>query len=158
MKKMIPVAALLGVMFGAPTNALAQDEAAPPPAPPVETELVFEREIFGYPTFTRINPFRPLLASDTGGPRYEQLRLSGIIVSETPGNSVAIFNMGAIVANVDGTFTATVDDSYAVKVGQTIGNVTVISIALDEVVVDVEEFGILDRKTVRPLNLLGGNQ
>jgi hypothetical protein len=59
---------------------------------------------------------------------------------------------------VDGTFTATVDDSYAVKVGQTIGNVTVISIALDEVVVDVEEFGILDRKTIRPLNLLGGNQ
>jgi hypothetical protein len=32
----------------------------PPPGPPPEPELVFEREIFQYPAFQRRNPFLPL--------------------------------------------------------------------------------------------------
>jgi hypothetical protein len=149
----------IGVLLSVPSAIMAQDDAAaPPPGPPVETELVFEREVFDYPAFTRINPFRPLLATDTGGPRFEQLRVSGIIYSETRGVSVVIFSTSGVTIAEDGTLSAEIGDSFAVKEGQTIGNVTIVSITLNEVIVDVEEFGIMDRKTMRPLNILGGNQ
>jgi len=151
-------AALLFTAVVSPAGAVAQDAPPTPPPGQVETELVFEREVFRYPAFTRANPFRPLLSSDSGGPRFEDLRLSGIIFSETASHSVAIFNASAISINDDGTLSAELGDSYAVKVGQTIGNLTVVEITLESVVVDVEEFGITDRRTVRPLNLLGGNQ
>lgn len=152
-------ALLATAALASPASVVAQDDqAAPPPGPPVETELVFEREVFDYPVFDRRNPFRPLVAADQGGPRYEDVRLSGIIFSENPANSVAIFNDASVTVNEDGTLSAEEGDSYALKVGQTMGNITVVEITLDYVVVDVEEFGLTDRKTMRPLNLLGGNQ
>jgi hypothetical protein len=158
MRRLLPSAFLFAAVMVTPAGAGAQD--APPTAPPgqVETELVFEREVFQYPAFTRANPFRPLLSSDAGGPRFEDLRLSGIIYSETASHSVAIFNTSAITVAEDRTLSAVLGDSYAVKVGQTVGNITVVEITLESVVVDVEEFGITDRRTMRPLNLLGGNQ
>ena len=122
------------------------------------TELAFEREIFSYPSFNRVNPFRPLLATDTGGPRFERLRLSGIIYSEDSARSVATVSTSIATIAEDGTITADLGDSYYLKVGQTIGNTTVIQINRESIEVDVEEFGITDRKSMRLLNVLGGNQ
>lgn len=152
------VGVLVAVLSLVAAPAAAQDPPPPPPGPPAETELVFEREVFQYPQFTVRNPFKALVAADAGGPRYDQLRLSGIIFSEDPSRSVAVFNTANVTVNEDGTLSAEDGESFYAKVGQTIGNVTIIEITLEYVVVDVEEFGLADRKIMRPLNLLGGNQ
>ena len=114
-----------------PSNVQAQD---PPPAAQVEPELVFEREVFEYPSFPRANPFLALSASNQGGPRYEQLALTGIIWDSDPTRSVAVVTAGAA--------------AYNAKVGQRIGNTTLREIQRDRVLVDVEEFGLTDRRTL----------
>jgi hypothetical protein len=123
----------------------AQD---PPTAPQPEPELVFEREVFDYPSFPRSNPFLPLSASDQGGPRYEQLALTGIIWDPDPTYSVAVVTTGAVAVAPDGTVTVATGAAYNAKVGQRIGNTTIREIQRDRVVVDVEEFGLTDRRTM----------
>ncbi|MCH7532673.1 MAG: hypothetical protein IIB36_13075 [Gemmatimonadetes bacterium] len=157
MKRSAPVVLLVGMLILWPQAATAQDPP-PPDGPPAQTELAFEREIFVYPSFERLNPFRPLLATDSGGPRYERLRLSGIIYFETPGRSVATVSTSIATIAADGTISADIGDSYHLKVGQTIGNTTVVVINRKSIEVEVEEFGITDRRTMRLLSVLGGNQ
>ena len=126
---------------------VAGDAQAPPPGPPPEPELVFEREVFQYPAFQRRNPFIPLEGAQ-GGVRFEQLSLIGIMYSPDPTASVAILSTGGVTVNEDGT-TAPVDgDAYNVKVGQTIGNTTLREIQRDRIIVDVTEFGLTDRRTM----------
>lgn len=160
MKRCASAVLLLGMVMLWPRAATAQDPPPPPPdGPPAETELAFEREVFQYPSFDRVNPFKPLLATDSGGPRYERLRLSGVIYAETtPGRSVATLSTSVAAIAQDGTITATLGDSYYLKVGQTIGNTTVVEINRASIEVDVEEFGVVDRKTMRLLTASGGNQ
>ena len=82
------VLALVGC-FALPAAAAAQQsqpEGQQPPA--LETELVFDREVFEYPSFPRSNPFVPVSIDDQGGPRYEQLSLTGIIWDPDPTFSV----------------------------------------------------------------------
>lgn len=120
----------------------------PPPAQQPEPELVFEREVFDYPSFPRSNPFVPLSASDQGGPRFEQLTLTGIIWDPDPTYSVAVVTTGAMSVAPDGTVTMAPGAAYNAKVGQRIGNTTIREIQRDRVVVDVEEFGLTDRRTM----------
>jgi hypothetical protein len=134
-----PVWALVvGMALVIPAAAAAQTPPAPP-QPPTETELVFDREVFRYPTFTRRNPFRPLLAAD-GGPRYEQLSLIGIMYSTDPSASVAVVSTGGVNVEPNGTLTPIDGDAYYLKVGEQIGNVTVRAIHRDRVEVTVSEF------------------
>jgi hypothetical protein len=139
--------ALVGAFALAPTLAEAQE---PPPAeqPAAETELVFEREVFEYPSFPRSNPFVPLSASDQGGPRYEQLTLTGIIWDPDPTYSVAVLSTGQVSVAPDGNVSVAPGAAYNAKVGQRIGNTTIREIQRDRVVVDVEEFGLTDRRTM----------
>ena len=118
--------------------------AQAPPGPPQEpTELVFEREVFDYPTFERRNPFRPLVGDTGSGPRFEQIRLRGIIWSTDPAGSVALFQASAAggAANAPAA-------SRRLRRGETWGNMRVVEIQRDLVVVDVEEFGLTERRTL----------
>lgn len=119
----------------------------PPAGPPPEPELVFEREVFEYPSFARSNPFVPLSVIE-GGPRFEQITLTGIIWDPDPTYSVAVFTTGAVTVAPDGTVTVAPGEAYNAKVGQRIGNTTIRQIQRDRVVVDVEEFGLTDRRTM----------
>jgi hypothetical protein len=121
----------------------------PPPGPPPEPELVFEREVFSYPAFARRNPFIPLEGTQ-GGLRFEQLSLIGIMYSDDPTASVAVVSTGGYAIAEDGTLTPVEGDAYNVKVGQRIGNstITVREIQRDRVMVDVEEFGLTERRTM----------
>jgi hypothetical protein len=121
-----------------PTVAEAQNP--PPPERPLETELVFDREVFQYPSFTRRNPFRPLLASDAGGPRFERLTLIGIVYSDDPSQSVAVLSTGGLSIAEDGTTQPIAGDAHYLKVGQSVGNTTVRAIHRDRVDVVVTEF------------------
>lgn len=131
-------------LLGSPAVGYAQQ---PPPERPQEPELVFEREIFRYPAFQRRNPFIPLEGAQ-GGIRYEQLSLIGIMYSPDPTASVAVLSTGGVQVADDGTLSPLAGDAYNVKVGQTIGNTTIREIQRDRVIVDVEEFGLTDRRTM----------
>ena len=145
------LATALGAM---PAVGAAQE---PPPAgpPAPQTELVFEREVFAYPAFQRRNPFRALVAGDQGGPRFEQLRLMGIIYSPEPAGSVAI--LGTSTVNISGgtaqqpqqTVTVQGGEAWYLKVGQSIGNIRVVEIRREQVVVEVEEFGLTEQKIMQ---------
>ncbi len=103
---------------------------------PDSVPLVFEREVFHYPQFDRRNPFRPL-TGDLDGPRFEELRLLGTILSSEPGRSVALIGSGE---------TASV--SYRLRVGEVLGNMRVLEIQQSRVIVEVEEFGVRDQRTL----------
>lgn len=129
-----------------PLAATAQEPPPAPPPQPVEVELSSVREVFTYPTFTRRNPFLPL---DAGGNlRYEQLSLLGVVYSPDPSASVAILSTGSVQVAEDGTLTPVEGDGYYAKVGERIGNVTIREIQRDRVIVDVEEFGLTERRTM----------
>ena len=118
-----------------------------PPAPPAEVELSSFREVFQYPGFARRNPFLPLGSSD-GEVRYEQLSLIGIIYSTDPSASVAVLSTGGVTVGDDGVVAGVDGDAYNAKVGQRIGNTTIREIQRDRVMVDVEEFGLTERRTM----------
>ncbi len=126
-------------------------QAQDPPQQQPQTELVFEREVFTYPSFQRRNPFVPLGGGVEGGPRFEQLRLMGIIHSDVPGESVAIVGTSQVNISQDGS-NVTVSpggDAWYLKVGQSIGNTRIVEIRREQVVVEVEEFGLTEQRIMQ---------
>lgn len=141
--------ALCLAVVGASSPIVAQ-QGGPPGAD--TTQLVFEREVFQYPAYARRNPFKPLLTTEDGGPRFERLRLLGIIYSEDPGSSVAVLSAvdagqaaAAPVVDEDGVVVQQ-QLTFRVRVGQRVGNTTVLRIEPKRVIVEVEEFGLLDER------------
>jgi hypothetical protein len=143
---LLAFAALVGLPAALHAQAPAP-AAAPQGGPPVEPELVYERETFAYPAFARRNPFIPLEGAQ-GGVRYEQLSLIGIMYSPDPAASVAVVSTGGYQIAEDGSLSPVDGDAFNVKVGQRIGNATIREIQRDRIVVDVEEFGLTDRRTM----------
>lgn len=143
LRRMAGTAALL--LVAAPVLAQEPADSAPKGPPPAPTELVFEREVFAYPTYTRRNPFRPLVGSQGNGPRFEQIRLRGVIWSVDPRRSVALFGMGDATAKevVPGEI-----NTRRLRVGEVWGNMRVKEIQRDRVVVAVEEFGLSEERVL----------
>ncbi len=138
----------VGTLSMTPLWVAAQEPPpGPPPGPPAELELSSFREVFQYPAFARRNPFLPLGSSD-GEVRYEQLSLIGIIYSSDPSASVAVLSTGGVSIGDDGVVAGVEGDAYNAKIGQRIGNTTIREIQRDRVVVDVEEFGLTERRTM----------
>ena len=144
---------LLAAPLAAQEPQPADSAQAGPPPPP--TELVFEREVFDYPTFERRNPFRPLVGTAGNGPRFEQIRLRGIIWSADPRRSVALFGMGAAPAQPD---TTGMPSTRRLRVGESWGNMRVTQIDKDRVVVSVEEFGLSEQKVLELTRRRGGGR
>ncbi|MFQ5536180.1 MAG: hypothetical protein ACE5GJ_01890 [Gemmatimonadota bacterium] len=142
---------LAGLLLATPAAVFAQEQEAGPPQQQPQTELVFEREAFVYPTFQRRNPFKPLVAADQGGPRFEQLRLMGVIYSDDPAESVAILGTYTVSVSEDGTQVTVSEDGKAwyLKTGQSVGNTRVLEIHPQEVVVEVEEFGLTEQRIMQ---------
>ncbi len=128
----------------------AATQESPPPRPARQAELVAEREVFQYPTVQRRNPFKSLSAGSEGAPRFDQLRLMGIIFSEDRSSSVAVVGTSEVSVSEDGS-QVTVDEGRAwyLKVGQRIGNIRIVDIGEEQVVVEVEEFGLTERRTMQ---------
>lgn len=142
---------LVALAVLAPMGLAAQDGQGPPPSqgPPTpdSVELRAEREIFAYPAFDRRNPFRPLTAAEGAGPRFEQMRLLGIVYSQEPGMSVATITAGSsTVVSPSGTPQETRGRSRYLRTGERWGNVRILEIRRDRVIVEVEEFGLAERR------------
>jgi hypothetical protein len=112
-------------------------------APSADTvELIFEREVFEYPTFQRRNPFRPLTGDDAG-PRFEELALLGVILSpETGWDRWRSWDPGGHCgAGSDGP-------TWRVREGDFLGNVRVLAIRQREILVEVDEFGVRETRVL----------
>jgi hypothetical protein len=144
---------LLPLAAAAQENPPAQQQGQQPP-----TELVFEREVFTYPTLQRRNPFSPLSGGSQGGPRFGELRVVGIIYSDRPSESVAVLGTSTVEYSEDAsTVTVQAGQSWYLKIGQSVGNIRVVEIRRDQVVVEVEEFGLTEQKTMQlQIRRLGG--
>ena len=132
---------LTGVALVVPVSPVGAQETQPPTRPGQSsdtTTMVFEREVFVYPTYQRRNPFTPLLTGNEAGPRFEELRLIGVLFSSDPGKSVALF--GPRVAT-EGPM-----QTYRVRRGDTLGNVRVLEIQRSSVVVEISEFGLTEQR------------
>ncbi len=113
---------------------------APPGGPGSDTvDLVFEREVFVYPTFQRRNPFAPL-TGDEGGPRFEQLRLVGVLYSSDPRQSIAVLGVQGSGSGANAVRT------YRVRTGESLGNARVVEIRPEQVVMSIDEFGVFETR------------
>lgn len=134
--------ALPALALAAAPTALGAQQG--PPQQPDTTELVFEREVFSYPSFERRNPFRPLVGAGEGGPRFEELRLLGIIHAGNPQLSVALLSAGSAAGGGQGAL----PETYRVRQGQTLGNTRILDIEPSRVIVEVTEFGITEQRVL----------
>lgn len=157
--------ALLVLVLALPSLASAQ------PAPPGQAsgvvvgdtvELRLDREVFRYPQFGRADPFRPLLG-DNAGPRFEDMVLLGVILSSGEGESVALMGVrqggalraDSVMVEVGEEFESpppvelarpTRSRTQRLRVGDRWGNVRIVLIERNRVLVDVTEFGLTDRR------------
>jgi hypothetical protein len=146
---------------------------AEPAEPP---QLVLEREVFTYPSFGRRNPFEPLVG-DASGPRFEQMELRGVIYSPDASRSVALLGLrGRFEARLQqrvqqqtaaaeaGTLPTQIDTimvpdrSTRLKTGESWGNVRIVQIQRDHVIVDVTDFGLTERRTLTMTLIRRGGQ
>ena len=140
----------LGGILMLPATGTAQAPTGPAAAPererPDSVQLRAEREVFEYPAFQRRNPFKAL-TGDEGGPRFEQMKLTGIIHSAEAGRSVATLTAGGGSQMTEsGTRQGTRGRSSRLRVGERWGNVRIVAIRPDRILVDVEEFGLAERR------------
>lgn len=156
----IALALLPGVLLGQNAPPPTQDgQAVGPPGDTAVVELVLRREAFTYPSFVRRNPFLPLTSASETGPRFDQMRLTGILYDPSnAARSIAVITVGAAEPGAGGGAGALVGGDPGsdprgqverLRVGERWGNVRVISIGPDVVVVDVAEFGIEERREMR---------
>ena len=154
---------IAGLCLAAPRRATAQQQKPDSTAqkPAEATELVFEREVFTYPSVPRRNPFVPLSGTENG-PRFEQLRLMGVIYNNSdPSASMAMIGTSTVRTSQDSTNVTVTPQgqTWYLRVGQTTpgGGIRVAEIHPDSIVVEVEQFGITERKIMR-LETRGGTK
>ena len=110
-----------------PVQATAQEAAE---------AAVIQREVFEYPATGRRDPFAPLSAGDELGPRFDDLRLSGIIYSP---------ERGSIVVLVD----RATQRRYRVWEGDAIGGARLVAVKPTQAEFLVTVFGVSRRDTLR---------
>lgn len=122
-------------------ESAADTTAAVVTLPADSVDLVFEREVFDYPNYGRRNPFRPLTGEDMG-PRFEDLLLTGVLVSLDRTRSIAT------IGERPPSSTQPPVRYSRLREGDVIGNTRIIEIRDRWVTVQVEEFGEYDLRTL----------
>lgn len=151
---------LLGAALTLPAALAAQDSSGQDgtaavttaaTADPEQAELAFEREVFSYPAFSRRNPFKTLLANGEGGPRWEGMRLEGVLHDADPQYSIAIVSSGRAntQAGAGPADNGTAGETARLRVGQRWGNIRILAIHPDNILIEVEEFGLTEQRTMR---------
>lgn len=101
-----------------------------------EAPTEYRREVFDYPGTGRRNPFEPVDGGVEEGPRFENLRVTGVIHSPAIGSVAVLFDM-------------TTGERYRVRDGQTIGEARVLEIRPTEVRFAVSGAGETRRETLQ---------
>lgn len=128
---------LLGpLLLLGPLPAWAQAASASSQGGRDEAVQVYEREVFDYPAAGRRDPFRPLNAGESIGPRFDDLLLTGVLHNP-------------VIASV-----ATLTDQktrrrYRVREGDVLGEIRVLEIRPREVVFVIMSYGVSRREVLR---------
>lgn len=126
MKTPIVLLGLLAV-FSAPAVAGAQESGESPG---------MRREVFEYPVAGRRDPFEPLSAGDELGPRFEDLRLAGVIFSPERGSVAVLVDQAT-------------RRRFRVWEGDVIGGARLVRVGPDQAEFQVTMFGVSRRDTLR---------
>jgi len=94
------------------------------------------REVFDYPMAGRRDPFEPLSAGEELGPRFEDLRLSGVIYSPERGSVAVLVDQAT-------------SRRYRVWEGDVIGGARLVRVGPDHAEFQVTMFGVSRRDTLR---------
>ena len=130
--------AAVALLWAAPLAAQAKAaNAAPAPAAAGTAVEVYRREVFTYQRSGRPDPFQPLLSAADLGYRVEDLRLTSIIYSPDPRQSVAVFALADSARR------------FRLRTGQRLGTITVAAIHPRRVDLRVEDFGVARIESVR---------
>lgn len=151
MKKTLWMASAIVIAAGVPAAVDGQEQ--PVIALADTADLVFEREVFQYPSYVRRNPFVPLVDAAAGGPAFDELQLLGVVHHRNPLYSVVLFGVGDVAnagaaANSAGGGGGSLFETHRLRRGDIIGNTRIVDISVDRVVVEVEEFGMAERHTL----------
>jgi hypothetical protein len=125
-------------------------EAQGPPQPD-SAALVFDREVFVYPAFQRRDPFVRVVSSSEGGPRFEELQLIGVIFSPDPDLSVALFGPRGGGGEGGSAGQSQARRTFRARRGDQLGNVRILEIHPQRVVVEVEDFGLTEQRIMELL-------
>lgn len=98
--------------------------------------MVYEREVFEYPSVGRRDPFLPLNAGEQIGPRFEDLMVSGVLHNPSVGSVATLTDRNS-------------GRRYRVREGDVLGEIRVAAIRTDEVDFVITSFGISRRETLR---------
>jgi hypothetical protein len=134
---------LLAALLPAPLAG--QDPPPTGPQRPDTAALVFDREVFVYPQYQRRDPFRALTRARDSGPRFEEMALLGVLYSPSPELSIAVLGPRA---QGSGGEQQTRGRIYRVRRGETLGNFSILEIQPSRVVVQVDEFGLREQRTM----------
>lgn len=125
------------MLAGAGAALLAAGPAATPAgAQETPEDSTLMREVFDYPSSGRRDPFEPLSTGQDLGPRFEDLRLAGVIYSP---------DRGSIAVLVD----VATQRRYRVWEGDVLGGARLISVGQDHAEFLVTVFGVSRRDTLR---------
>ena len=132
-----------------------QDRGAPPPvaddARPVSVQGVFEpddveqtldREVFVYLDDGRRDPFHPLLPGDSEDPRFEELRLMGLVLAPDSRQSVALVGVSRGEPSAP---TSARQRMFRLREGAVLGDMTILRVEQEHVVVEVRRFGMREQ-------------
>jgi hypothetical protein len=124
----------LALFTAAPVaNAQQKQKKAEIPVPEFPTDslgrILLARESFGYPGDGRRDPFASLIATGDIRPMLEDLKLTGVIVSANPANSMAMMK------------DLSTNEIYKARIGSVFGRIRVTAIRPGEVTLAVDEFG-----------------
>jgi hypothetical protein len=123
------------VLAAALALGLAAPAAAQPAAPAADSSAAvvepYRREVFRYQRGGRPDPFQPLLSAADLGYRVEDIRLTSIVYSPDPRQSIAVFAMADSSAR------------HRLRTGQRLGSITVVGIYPRRVDVQVNDFGTM---------------
>ncbi len=137
MRKLLSVAwVFVALPLFLPGSALGQSSQDPLRGDVSDSILGYEREVFEYSGGGRRNPFRPLTAFNTGGPRFEDLVLTGIVYSQEAGSVVVVADR-------------TNERRYRLREGERVGTARVLEIRPDEVVFGITTFGVSRQAILR---------
>jgi hypothetical protein len=145
MIRLLPLLAVLGAVAVATAQQQPPQTASPPPAeqtttPPTPaggslTRIPLQREVFRYSDRGRRDPMVSLMNSEDLRPLLQDLVLIGLIYDAGGRNSQATFKDLTDATKI-----------YRVRVGQTIGRLTVSQITARDVEFTIEEFGFSRRE------------
>ena len=142
--------------FPAPWAVIAQ--ARPPASPGAEGASAtqseanlgdergdpsLDREVFVYPGGDRRDPFERPLPGNSAGAGFEDLRLIGVIHSPNARESVALVSSRTAIP---AAATATGERTFRLRQGVVLGEMRVVRVEREYVIVEIRRFGIGEQR------------